>query len=119
MIEALQKQCDSGIEFAQREELPVAQHREEPAFDDLDADFDLGFVLGFARASGQYGDAVMLGQVAVTGVDIGLVTVRLGHATAQIVGHQDLCGAAEKAKQRTCEPNQSGSFCDQVASAKV
>src|SRR5207253_11350504 len=40
----------------------------------------------------------MLGQVAITGVDIRFVTVRLGDAAAQIVGHQYLCSTAEKSK---------------------
>lgn len=119
MVEAIQQQRDGCIEFAKREELAVAQHRQDPAFDYLHADFDLGFVLGLARASRQDGDAVMLGQIAVAGVDIRLVTVRFSHATAQIIRHQDLHCAPKKAKHRTCEHSQSGSFCDQVASAKV
>jgi hypothetical protein len=62
----------------------------------LDADFDLGLVPRPARASRQYGYAVMLGQVSVTGVDIRFVTVRFGNAAAQIVRHQDLRCTAEK-----------------------
>ncbi|KAF1310697.1 hypothetical protein BLX42_12785 [Pseudomonas sp. SG-MS2] len=43
-------------------------------------------------------------------VDIGLVTVRLGHATAQIIGHQDLCGAAEKSKTAYMRAQPVGQF---------
>ena len=53
--------------------------------DDLYADFNLGFVLGFTRARGQHGYAVMLGEIAVTGVDIRLVTMRLGDAAAPLL----------------------------------
>jgi hypothetical protein len=38
----------------------------------------------------------MLGQVAVTGIDIRLVTMRFGHAAAQIIRYQDLRCTAEK-----------------------
>lgn len=85
MIEAIQQQRDGCVEFAQGEELAVAQHRQDPPLDDLYADFNLGFVLGFTRARGQHGYAVMLGEIAVTGVDIRLVAMRLGDAAAQIV----------------------------------
>ena len=40
----------------------------------------------------------MLGEIAVTGVDVGLVAMRLGDAAAQIIGHQDLRCATEKSK---------------------
>ena len=52
----------------------------------------------------------MLGEIAVTGVDIRLVAMRLGHATAQIVGHQDLCGAAEKSKTAGVRAQPVGQF---------
>lgn len=52
----------------------------------------------------------MLGQIAVTGVDIRLVTVRLSHATAQIIGHQDLRCAAEKSKASDVRAQPVGQF---------
>lgn len=57
---------------------------QDPPLDDLYADFDLGFVLGFARASEQYGHAIVLNQVAVAGVDVGLVAMRLGDAASLV-----------------------------------
>ncbi|MNN07898.1 hypothetical protein D3C81_1207340 [compost metagenome] len=98
MVKTFEQHADCRVEFAEREELAVAQGREDPALDHLHADFDLGFVPRLARSGRQHGHAVMLGQVAVTGVDIGLVTVRFGDAAAQIVRYQDLRCAAEKSK---------------------
>ncbi|EPM43285.1 hypothetical protein A256_27633, partial [Pseudomonas syringae pv. actinidiae ICMP 19103] len=63
-----------------------------------------------ARASRQNGDAVMLSQIAVAGVDIRLVTVRFSHATAQIIGHQDLRCAAEKNKASDVRAQPVGQF---------
>jgi hypothetical protein len=52
LVEAFEQQDDCRVEFAQREELAVTQCREDPALDNLDADFDLGFVLGLRERAG-------------------------------------------------------------------
>ncbi|OSS18190.1 hypothetical protein BV337_05702 [Pseudomonas syringae pv. actinidiae] len=52
----------------------------------------------------------MLSQIAVAGVDIRLVTVRFSHATAQIIGHQDLRCAAEKSKASDVRAQPVGQF---------
>ena len=119
LVEAFEQQADSRIKFTQIEELAVAQDRHNPALDYLHADFNLGFILGFARASRQYGDPVMLGQITVTGVDVRLVAMRFAEAATQVVRHQDLVCPTEKSESRRCELSQSGSSCDQVASANV
>ncbi|MNL09405.1 hypothetical protein D3C87_1301650 [compost metagenome] len=110
MIEAFEKPANCRVQFSEREELAVTQRRQDPAFDHLHADFDLGFVLGFARASGQHGHAIVLGQVTITGVDVGLVAMRLGDAAAQIIGHQDLRCAAEKGKTAGVRAQPVGQF---------
>jgi len=102
LIETIQQHADLRIKFAQGEKLAVAQHREDPAFDHLHADFDLGFISGLTRASRQHGDSVMLGQIAVAGVNVRLVAMRLGYATAQVVRllfPSPLCGTGSAAQE--------------------
>ncbi|MNN22238.1 hypothetical protein D3C81_1355890 [compost metagenome] len=52
----------------------------------------------------------MLGQVAVTGVDVGLVTMRFGNAAAQIVRYQDLRCTAEKGEAAHMRAQPVGQF---------
>lgn len=98
LVETLQQHPDRGVEFAQREALAVAQRRQDPALDHFHADFDLGFVPRLTRPGRHHGDPVVLGHIAVAEVDVRLVTIRLVHATAQIVRYQDLRCPIEKSK---------------------
>lgn len=90
LIEPIQQYADRCVEFAQGEKLAIAQDRQDPALDHLHTNFNLVFVLGFSGSRGQHRYAVMLGQITVTGIDVRLVAMRFGDATAQIVRHQNL-----------------------------
>ena len=52
----------------------------------------------------------MLGQVAVTGVDVRFVAMRLGDAAAQIVRYQDLRCTAEKGEAAHVRAQPVGQF---------
>ena len=69
---------DGGIELGHGEELPVAQSGQDPAFDDLHADFDLGLVLRLSGAGRQNHGAVMVGKLDGGAVEFGFVAI--GHA---------------------------------------
>src|SRR5450830_1973579 len=98
LVDTIEQYADRHVEFAQGEKLAVAQGRQDPALDHLDSDFDLGLVPRFTGASGHYGDTVVLGEIAVTRVDIWLVAMCLGNAAEQIARHQDLRCAAKKSE---------------------
>ena len=74
----------------------MSQSGEDPALDELHADFSLGLVSGPAHPGGDDGEAVVLGEVGVGGVGVGLVAVSTGDGRAQIVGHDDLGDAVEE-----------------------
>jgi len=61
----------------------------------------------------------MLGEIAVTGVDIRLGAMRLVTPLRRLSGTRSSDVPPSKAKKRTCEPSQSGSFCDQVVGEGV
>jgi len=52
LVEFLQQLADREVEFAQGEELAMAQSGDDSAFGDLHSDLDFGFVAGFSRARG-------------------------------------------------------------------
>lgn len=52
MVKTSEQHADGRIEFAQQEQLAVAQGREDPALGHLHTNLDLDFVLGFTRYAG-------------------------------------------------------------------
>ena len=76
----------------------VPQCRQYPAFDDQHGAFYLGFVFGFSGPGGNDRDAIVPGQVQVSGIDVGFVPAGVGDTAFQIVGHQDLRNTAEELK---------------------
>ena len=69
---------------------------EDPALDHLHANLGLGLVARLTRPRRHYRHAIVLGQVAVAGVDVRLVTMGLAHRTAQVVRHHDLRHSAKE-----------------------
>lgn len=57
----------------------MSQARKDPAFNDLNADLCLGFVLGFIGSGWNNRDAIVSCQLLVSGVDIGIIPASLGH----------------------------------------
>ena len=47
-VQGIEEFADGLVEFGEREEAAIAEPGEDPAFDDLDGDLDLGFVAGRA-----------------------------------------------------------------------
>jgi hypothetical protein len=86
LVEALHQFADHLVERRERSEALVAQDRDDPALRYLHAHFDLGLVAGLVGPRGNDDGAVVTGHLLVGGVDVGLVSVRLGDSTAQIVG---------------------------------
>lgn len=72
----------------------MAQGGEDPALDHLHA--GLGLVARLTGPCWYHRHAVVLGQVAVAGVDVRLVAMGLAHRSAQVVRHHDLWHPAEE-----------------------
>ena len=81
-VEPFEKAGDFPVQVRQREEGAVAQHRQDPAFDQEYTGLRLGLVARLAHPCRQDRDAVVACQVLVRRVEIGLVAVCLGHTTA-------------------------------------
>src|SRR5215469_6000473 len=85
IVELVEQNPDRRIELGQREEAPVPQPCQDPASDDLDTDFDLGFVTWFVGACRNNGGAVMPRHVGVGPVDRRFVKAGLGNPGFEIV----------------------------------
>ena len=77
----------------------MAQDGEDGALDDLHGHFDLGLVAGLAHPRGDDGDAVVVGHVLISGVQIRFVTVGGGDSGFEVVGHEDVGHTAEEGKR--------------------
>ena len=86
---------DGGVGLGEAEEGAVPQRRQDLALGDLHADLDLGLVARLGHARGHDHAAVVGGELGVGRRDLGLVAVGLLHAGLQVVGHDELGGAAE------------------------
>jgi hypothetical protein len=96
--------ADRRIELGQREEASVPQPCQDPASDDLDADFNLGLVTWLVGPHRNNGGAVIPRHVGVGPVDHRLVKAgfggpcfeivadRLARDTAEISKGADMCG---------------------------
>src|SRR3954468_3105058 len=92
----LDQECvDRLVEGGEGEESAVAQTRENPSSDDLDPDFDLGFVAWTIRSRRDDGGAVMAGEICIRPVDHRFVKAGPGDASLQIVAHRLPGHAAE------------------------
>jgi len=86
--------------------VPKARLRhDDPAFRDLDGNFDLCLVTGLPRSGGHDRRAVVFGHVSISPVDGRLVKAGFGHAGLQIVADH-LCGhPAKEAEGATMRPD--------------
>ena len=74
----------------------MSESGEDPAFDDLHAELDLGLVAGFADPGGEDGSAVVGGHLGVGAVELWLVAVGEDDTGFEVVGHQRLGDAAQE-----------------------
>jgi hypothetical protein len=81
--------ANRGVQIREREKRPVAQHRQDPALDDLDTDFDFGLVGRRGDAGGNHHGAIVAGEVGVRAVHLRLVAARGRDAALQIVRDPD------------------------------
>jgi len=86
---------DDRIRLGDREEGEVADAGQDPALGHQHPGLDLGLVSGLARAGGDDGTAVVLGQLLVGAVQLGLVAVTPDDADLEVVGNPDLRDAAQ------------------------
>jgi hypothetical protein len=89
------------------------------AFDDLHTDFDFGFVPGFLDACGNHGDAVVLSEFSIGGVQLGFVEARGFHARFEVIRHDDLWTPPKNSSARTCDASQSALLCVALTSQYV
>ena len=111
---------DGLVQLGEAEEAAIAQAGQDPALDDLDADFDFRLVPRFARPRRHDRGVVMGRHAGIGAVDLGIVQAGLDDAGLEVVRHHVRRHAAEDRRRRgLCEPIQSGSACVQVASPLV
>lgn len=107
-IEILQEFGDGSIEFGQTEEAPVAQAGEDPALDDLHADFDLGLVLRTIGARRQDHGAVVGSEFGHGALQFGVVAVGVADQGAWIVGDDQFGNATDESECPTDGPEPVG-----------
>src|ERR1019366_5123006 len=95
LIQLRQQPGDRLVDLAEREELLFAQRGDDPALHYLYAHFRLRFIFGPIRPRRNDGHAVVLAQIAISGVQIRFVVARMGDGGLQVIRHHDLGHAAE------------------------
>lgn len=74
-VERLQVRGNDPVELGEREELLVAQARQDPAFDQEHTAFGLGLITGFAHPCRDHRQPVMRGEILVGRIQIRFITV--------------------------------------------
>lgn len=98
VIEFVEQLADGLIKFGEREELPFAQARQNPALNHLHADFSFRFVTWLVGARRHGGRPVVGEHFGVSAIEFGLVAAGFGHGCLQVVGHDEFRHAAEEFK---------------------
>ena len=96
LVEPHQQLGNGLVDFREGEELALAQGRDDPALDYLNADLRLGLVPGPIRPRRNDCHAVVFAQVAVGGVQIRLVIAGMGDSGLQVIWDHDLGHATEE-----------------------
>src|ERR1019366_6895607 len=99
LVQLRQHPGDRLVDLAEREELLFAQRGDDPALHYLYAHFRLRFIFGPIRPRRNDGHAVVLAQIAISGVQIRFVVARMGDGGLQVMRHHDLGHAAEILKR--------------------
>jgi hypothetical protein len=107
-VEFVEQLLDGLVQTSQVEEGAVAQTSEDPALDHLDAHFDFCFVFGLANTCRDDGRAVVLGQVMISGIQIGLVAAGVFDSCFEIVRDDDLGHTAKEREHANVGANPVG-----------
>ena len=86
-VQVFQPFMDGLVQFGEAEETAIAQAGQNPALDDLDADFHFRFVPRFARPCRHDRGVVMGRHAGIGAVDLGIVQTGLDDAGLEIVRH--------------------------------
>jgi len=81
---------DSLVQLLNREELPIPQRCDDPAFNQKHSEFNLGLVPGLVGPRRNHTHAIVHGHLLIGGIQIGIVAARFGHAGLGVVGHYEL-----------------------------
>ena len=88
-VQVFQPFMDGLVQFGEAEETAIAQAGQNPALDDLDADFHFRFVPRFARPCRHDRGVIMGRHAGIDAVDLGIVQTGLDDAGLEI-GRRDL-----------------------------
>ena len=103
VIEIGEELGDPGVQRGQGEEGLVPQPRENPAFGDLDGDFDLRLVARLRRSRGDDRRPVVPRPVRIRPLDRRLIPARIGDAGPQLIRHDHRGDAAKVLHGRACD----------------
>src|SRR5665811_164610 len=99
VVELVDKFANGGVEFGQREELPVPECCQDPALGNLNGHFDLGFIAWLVRSCRHHRGIIVGCQIGISAIDRWFMETSFGDARLEIVAY-DLGGdAAEKIKR--------------------
>jgi hypothetical protein len=96
VVQLGQQLCDGHVELGQAEEAPVAQPRQDPALDDLHADFHLGLVARAAWPSREHRHVVVRRELLDQPTGDGVVAVGPGDQCPGLIGHDQAGHAADE-----------------------
>lgn len=85
-VQPVEQFGNSFVEIGEMEELAVTQRGYDPALCDLNPCLDLGFVARFIGTSGNYREAVMLGQLAISGIQFRFIAAGMLDCCFRVVG---------------------------------
>ena len=98
IVQIDEKRADRLVESGEREEAAIAQTRQNPSTDDLDADFHFGFIPRTIRSCRDNRGAIMAGEIGISPIDHRLVKASPGDAGLQIIAHRLPGGTTKKGK---------------------
>ena len=84
------------VQLSKREEDLVTEPGQDPAFDDLNANFRLRLVSGFSGAGRYHRNLIMLSQLLIGGIQFGIVTTGFANPAFQVIRNQDFGDSTEE-----------------------
>ena len=99
LVELRQQFGNRPVGLVEGEELVFAQRRHDPALHYLYAHFHLRFFPGPIRPRRNDGHAVVLAEIAISGIQIRLVIAGVGDGGLQVIRHHDFSHAIEEAER--------------------
>lgn len=90
LVDAVAQLADGWVQFLYREELPMPKRRDDPAFGQLYARFDLGLFTRLVGPRRNHAHALVHGHLLIRGVQVGIVAARFGHAGLGVIWDHQL-----------------------------